>query len=91
MGEKLGETPHGKVYEEVAAAMEPGTETTDHQKADGVNLATQVGSPRDDLMVKLDLVKSPPSPPVKSNTMKESKRRAEVAQSYSTLARSKTK
>ena len=66
---EMGETPRGRVDEEVAAATGPGTETTDHQWTDGVSLTTPASGPRDDLMVGLDLVKPPlSSPPPTSQT-----------------------
>ena len=54
-----GETSCGRVDEKAAAVKGLGTETTDHQRIDGVSLVTPVSSPQ--------LVKPPPSS-IKSNT-----------------------
>jgi len=64
---KMGETPHGR-DDKAAAAMGPGMKTMDHQKTDGISLATLVSGPRDDQKVALDLVKPPPSPPSVAST-----------------------
>ena len=60
---EMGETPHGKVNEEVAAATGPGMKTTEHHRTDGVSLATPASGTRVDQKVELDLVKPPPPPP----------------------------
>ena len=42
---EMGETPHGKVDEEVAAAMGLGMKPTEHHRTDGVSLATPASGP----------------------------------------------
>ena len=64
---EMGETPRGR-DDEAAAATGPGMKTTDHQRTDGVSLATPASGPRDDPKGDLDLVKPPPSPPSAEST-----------------------
>ncbi|KAF8452628.1 hypothetical protein L210DRAFT_3662346 [Boletus edulis BED1] len=45
---ELSETPRGRVEEGTAAASGPGKTTTDHQRTDGVSLATPASSSLDD-------------------------------------------
>ncbi|KAF8131681.1 hypothetical protein EV363DRAFT_1296447 [Boletus edulis] len=45
---EMGETLRGRVEEGTAAASGPGKMTTDHQRTDGVSLATPASGPRDD-------------------------------------------
>ena len=57
---EMGETPHRKVNEEVAAATGPGIKTTEHHRTDGISLATPASGPQVNQKVELDLVKPPP-------------------------------
>ena len=60
VGEK-GETPRGRVDEGAAAALGPGTATTEHQTTDGGSLTTPASGPDDREMVK-SFVKPLPTP-----------------------------
>ena len=64
---EMGETPRGR-DNEAAAATGLGMKTTDHQRTDGVSLATPASGPRDNPKGNLDLVKPPPSPPSVEST-----------------------
>ena len=65
---EMGETPHGKVNEEVAAAMGPGMKTTEHHRTDGVSLVTPASGPRVNQKVELNLIKPPPPPSLAMST-----------------------
>ena len=65
---EMGEMPHGKVDEEVAAATGPGMKTTEHHRTDSVSLATPVSGPQVNQKVELDLIKPPPPPSLAMST-----------------------